>query len=139
MYSMKLKPETRRYIARCIVNKSGPKVVDFLLDTGAKYTCCSYLSVNPKIREADCQMFDSKKLGGMVAGTTLRVYRYHVGQFTIGTVDMGEQDIWITFDERATDDVLGMDILQQVYMYQDRDMLEMRVALDKRESLLMSD
>lgn len=27
---------------------------------------------------------------------------------------MGEQDIWITFDERVTDTVLGMDILQQV-------------------------
>lgn len=27
---------------------------------------------------------------------------------------MGEQDIWVTFDERVTDTVLGMDILQKV-------------------------
>lgn len=35
-------------------------------------------------------------------------------QFTIGNIDLGKQDIWITFDERVTDTVLGMDILQQV-------------------------
>lgn len=27
---------------------------------------------------------------------------------------MGEQDIWVTFDDRVTDTVLGMDVLQQV-------------------------
>lgn len=27
---------------------------------------------------------------------------------------MGEQNIWITFDKRVTDTVLGMDILQQI-------------------------
>ena len=29
---------------------------------------------------------------------------------------MEEQDIWITFDKRVTDNVLGMDILKQVIM-----------------------
>ena len=37
-------------------------------------------------------------------------------QFTIGNIDMGEQDIWITFDERITDIILGMDILKQIIM-----------------------
>jgi len=27
---------------------------------------------------------------------------------------MGEEDIWITFDERVTDTIVGMDISQQV-------------------------
>lgn len=27
---------------------------------------------------------------------------------------MGEQDIWITFDKRVTDTVLGMDVLQKI-------------------------
>lgn len=27
---------------------------------------------------------------------------------------MGKQDIWITFDKRVTDTVLGMDILKQI-------------------------
>ncbi len=29
---------------------------------------------------------------------------------------MGEQDMWVTFDQRVTDTVLGMDILKQVVM-----------------------
>ena len=29
---------------------------------------------------------------------------------------MNEQDIWITFDKRVTDIILGMDILKQVIM-----------------------
>ena len=29
---------------------------------------------------------------------------------------MGEQDIWVTFDRRVTDTVLGMDILKQIIM-----------------------
>lgn len=29
---------------------------------------------------------------------------------------MDEQDIWITFDKRVTDTILGMDILKQVIM-----------------------
>lgn len=29
---------------------------------------------------------------------------------------MGEQDIWITFDERVTDIILGMDILKKIIM-----------------------
>lgn len=29
---------------------------------------------------------------------------------------MGRQDIWITFDERITDIILGMDILKQIIM-----------------------
>ncbi len=133
MYSTRLKTESRRYTARCILNRSGPKVVDFVMDTGAKFTCCSYKSVNPALREEDFKSIDTKVIGGIVSGSTLRLYRYHVGQFTVGTVDMGEQDIWITFDNRATDDVLGMDILQKLYLFQDKEKLEVRVSLDRDE------
>ena len=43
-------------------------------------------------------------------------YRYSLKQFTIGNINMGEQDIWISFDRRVTDIILGMDILKQVIM-----------------------
>ena len=115
MYSTKLKSDTRRYIAKCIVNRNGPRVVDFVIDTGAKYTCCSSMSLGVKLKEEQMADRESKLLGGMISGSTLRVYKYHVHQFTIGTVDMGEQDIWITFDPRATDDVLGMDLLNYCF------------------------
>lgn len=52
----------------------------------------------------------------IVDGVSVRFYKHHLQQFTIGNIDMGEQDIWITFDKRVTDIILGMDILKQVIM-----------------------
>ena len=121
MYSTKLKNSTRRYIARCVVNENGPRVLGFVVDTGAKYTCCSAMSIGVKLDEEQMSGYETKLLGGMMSGSTLRVYKYHVQQFTVGTVDMGEQYIWITFDSRATDDVLGMDILRNTFFLQDAD------------------
>lgn len=50
----------------------------------------------------------------MVNGVAVRFYKYHLKQFTIGNIDMGAQEIWITFEERITDLILGMDILRQI-------------------------
>ena len=125
VYSTKLKSSTRRYVAKCIVNRNGPSVVDFVVDTGAKYTCCSSMSIGVKLSKEQLTGIESKLLGGMISGSTLRVYKYHVQQFSVGTVDMGEQDIWITFDPRATDDVLGMDILRNSFFLQDADKEEL--------------
>ena len=119
MYSTKLNHRTNRYIVKCIVNNKGPKFVDFVVDTGAKYTCCSFLSVDTSMQEADFAKEESKSLGGIVSGEVIKVYKYHISQFTVGTVDMGRRDIWITFDSRVSDDVLGMDILSDIYFYQD--------------------
>ena len=83
MYSTKLNRAKCRYIARCIVNQGSPKFVDFLVDTGAKYTCCSYLSINSKLRENDFAGAERKKLGGFVNGYTLTVYGYYVNQFIV--------------------------------------------------------
>ena len=56
---------------------------------------------------ADCE---SKVIGELIKGESVKFYRYRLKQFTIGNIDMGPQDIWITFNERVTDIVLGMDI-----------------------------
>ena len=53
---------------------------------------------------------------GIDNGVTVRFYKYHLRQFTIGNINMKEQDIWITFDERITNIILGMDILKQIIM-----------------------
>lgn len=44
----------------------------------------------------------------------MKFYKLPLWQFTIGNIDMGEQDIWITFDEKITDIILGMNILGQI-------------------------
>ena len=59
---------------------------------------------------------ESKILGGFVKGLPVIFYKCSLKQFTIGNLDMGKQVIWITFDQRVTDTVLGMDILKQVVM-----------------------
>jgi len=125
VYSTKLKSSTRRYVAKCIVNRNGPRVVDFVVDTGAKYTCCSSMSIGVKLSKEQLAGIESRLLGGMISGSILRVYKYHVQQFSVGTVDMDEQDIWITFDPRATDDFLGMDILRNAFFLQDADKEEL--------------
>ncbi len=68
VYSTRLKSDIQRYIAKCIVNNNGPKVVDFVVDTGAKYTCCSFLSIDPKLKECSFEKGEYKLLGGIISG-----------------------------------------------------------------------
>ena len=60
--------------------------------------------------------YETKIIGWLVSGSAVKFYKYPLKQFTIGNIDMGKQDIWITFDERVTDVVLGMDILKQIML-----------------------
>ena len=112
VYSTSIKDE--RFSVDCIVNLRKVRVIKFVVDTGAMFTCCNYTSFDKKLCEEDLADNDIKLLGGFVKGIPVKFYKCSLKQFTIGNIDMGEQDIWITFDVRVTDTVLGMDILQQV-------------------------
>lgn len=128
VYSTKLNLKILRYTARCIVNANGTKFVDFLVDTGAKYTCAGYLSIDSTLKEDDFQDAEFKILGGIVEGYTIKFYKYSIRQFTIGTINLGKRDIWITFDERVSDDVLGMDCLKDVFFLHNPSRQEMSFA-----------
>ena len=117
MFSTKL-VENRYYIP-CIVLTDVPIVHSFIVDTGAKYTCCSYKTIDFTLTEDSFVDADVKILGGIVSGAEIRFYKFHAAQFTVGNISMGERDIWITFDDLATDDVLGMDILQDITFISD--------------------
>ncbi len=117
MFSTKL-VENRYYIP-CIVLTDVPIVHSFIVDTGAKYTCCSYKTIDFTLNEDSFADADVKILGGIVSGAEIRFYKFHAAQFTVGNISMGECDIWITFDDLATDDVLGMDILQDITFISD--------------------
>lgn len=112
MYSTNIKDS--RCLVKCIILDDDINVVKFIVDTGAMFTCCRYSSFNKKMSENDLVNNELKLLGGFVKGAPVRFYKFRLKQFTIGNIDMGEQDIWVTFDERVTDTVLGMDILKQV-------------------------
>lgn len=112
MYSTSIKDN--RYQIQCIAVLDNIRSAKFIVDTGAKFTCCHYMAVDRSIGETELAANEIKMLGGLVKGSLVKFYKLHLKQFTIGNIDMGEQDIWITFDMRVTDTVLGMDILRQV-------------------------
>lgn len=112
MYSTRL--DKSRYNIICLVILNNISKLMLCVDTGAKYTCCSYNDIDETLLEKDFKNGDFKNLGGFVEGVTMKFYKYHLKQFTIGNIDMKEQDIWVTFDNRVSDAVLGMDILSQV-------------------------
>lgn len=112
MYSTNLKDN--KYPVICFAVLGQVQIVDFIVDTGAMFTCCNYKFFDIKMEEKNLKGNEIKFLGGFVKGSSVKFYKLHLKQFTIGNIDLGRQDIWITFDERVTDTVLGMDILQQV-------------------------
>ena len=112
MYSTNIKDN--RYLVKCITLLEQTQILKFIVDTGAKFTCCNYTSVGFEISEENFAGNETKFLGGFVKGAPVKFYKCRMRQFAIGNIDMGVQDIWITFDDRVTDAVLGMDILQQV-------------------------
>ncbi len=107
MYSTNLKDE--RFIADCIVNFRKGRIIQFIVDTGAMFTCCNYKVFDKNLQEKELSGGKTKLLGGFVKGTPVKFYMCRLKQFTIGNIDLGRQYIWITFDMRVTDTVLGMD------------------------------
>lgn len=112
MYSTNIK--NNRYYVQCIIVFDTIRAAMFIVDTGAMYTCCTYKAFDKCMQECELENCEIKFLGGLVKGLRVKFYKCALKQFTIGSINMGEQDIWITFDERVTDTVLGMDILQQI-------------------------
>ena len=112
MYSTRLRDD--RYYVHCVTVLNRPKVMQFLFDTGAKYTCCSFRALDDDLKEEDFSDALTKDLGGFVAGSAMRFYQCQLKQFSIGTIDLGRQSIWITFDKRISDSVLGMDIIKDI-------------------------
>ena len=103
-----------RYVVRCLRVSTDVKAINFIVDTGAKFSCCNYELINGNLEEKELSGNKIKWIGGFVKGDGVKFYQYRLKQFTIGNIDMGIQDIWITFDERVTDTVLGMDMLQKI-------------------------
>ncbi len=52
-----------RYTVKCIVNFKKHRIRDFVVDTGAKYTCCSYDYVDSSLNEKDFKESRTKILG----------------------------------------------------------------------------
>ena len=114
MYSTNIRGN--RCLIDCVIALTEVSLEKFVVDTGAMFTCCSYNIVDGRLKEKELEGSEVKLIGGFVEGEYLKFYNLPLRQFTIGNIDMGEQDIWITFDEKITDIILGMDILRQIIM-----------------------
>lgn len=114
MYSTSIKDN--RYLVRCLTVDKDIKANFFIIDTGACLTCCNYSFIDNNMREEYLDNCKTKLIGGLIKGEYVKFYKYRLKQFTIGNINMSEQYIWITFDDRVTDIILGVDILQQVIL-----------------------
>lgn len=114
MYSTNIRDN--KCLVECITVGKDINMVQFIVDTGAMFTCCNYKFFDVHIKEETLKRNETRFLGGFVKGLSVIFYKCKLKQFTIGNLDMGKQDIWITFDKRVTDSVLGMDILKQVIL-----------------------
>ena len=136
MYSTKFDSELR-YVVTCITNQTAVRVVETIVDTGAKYTCYRASFIDDRLKEDDMKNNASINIGGFINGdkqqSKVRFYKYSVKQFTIGNIDLGERVIWITFDDRVKDNVLGMDILQSISFMQYADSKELHFFTDSNE------
>ena len=100
----------------CIAVLDRVRVTKFIVDTGATFTYCNCKIFDSHNDENTLEKNEIKILGGFIKGLPVSFYKCNLKQFTIGSLNMGRQDRWVTFDKRVTDTVLGMDILKQVIM-----------------------
>ncbi|MDE7266794.1 MAG: retropepsin-like domain-containing protein [Lachnospiraceae bacterium] len=112
MYSTKLVKQ--RYEIECISLARVIKIQRFIVDTGAMYSCCHYSMIDEKLQESELFNLNTKLIGGFVNGLAVKFYEYPLKQFTVGNINQGPCSIWITFDERVADMVLGLDILKNI-------------------------
>ena len=110
---MKLKDN--RITVQCNIIKNGKlKFIRAVYDTGAKYSCFRASYISSDLNEKELMGHDEKLLAGFVGTTASKFYQFHVERLALGNVDLGAQEIWITFDENVTTNVIGYDILSQV-------------------------
>lgn len=112
MYSTKLMKQ--RYEVECISLARVLKIQRFIVDTGAMYSCCHYSMIDEMLQESNFLQSNMKLIGGFVNGSAVKFYEYPLKQFTVGNINRGVCNIWITFDERVADMVLGLDILKDM-------------------------
>lgn len=112
MYSTRL--ANQRFEIECISMARVLKIHRFIIDTGAMYSCCHYSMVDERLQESELSNLKTKLIGGFVNGSAVKFYEYPLKQFTIGNINLGNCNVWITFDKRVVDLVLGLDILKDV-------------------------
>ena len=113
------------YKVKCMLNKDPYSTISFYVDTGSDITVVNgdalgYLVDNNQIIN-DTPKENIKIIGGIVLDKennsqyTAIVYKYHVSSFTLHEdVVLYGVDIWVVFDKKFTNNLLGVDILHKL-------------------------
>lgn len=121
-YCAKLNDGKSRIMLQC--NFLSERFTKFtaVFDTGAEHTCITARTIRPEISEEKlinlgCNI---KTVVGLIhndSACEVKYYQLKVKDFFLGNIHLTGADIWITFDDRVTDSVVGMDILSRVPYY----------------------
>ena len=104
-----------RVVVKCtVLNGEKIKFVSAVYDTGARYSCFSANIIDHSLSEKDVEGAEYKMLAGFIGEEASKFYKYEVQQFAFGNIPLGNQSIWITFDEKVTTNLVGYDIIRQI-------------------------
>ena len=113
MYCVNL--QDNRVVVKCnVIYDERMKFLSAVYDTGARYTCFRANILNAALHESDFRDAESKFLTGFVGDEASKFYRCTVERFAFGNIDLGQQDVWITFDPRVTTNLVGYDVIRQL-------------------------
>ena len=113
MYCVNL--QDNRIVVSCnILNEGKIRFLSVTYDTGARYSCFRADLLSGALKETDCAHAETKYLTGFIGEEASLFYKYRVDKFAFGNIDLGEQSIWITFDDRVTANLVGYDIIRQI-------------------------
>lgn len=124
------------YVQRCClvdtyVHSKAYPVYGFIVDTGAPQTVCDYSCVDQLLSEQVVSMkCKSAYFGGYIGYSGVKHYLYPVEHFYLGNIDLGRQEVWVTFDGNANANLLGLDLLQQLRFMQCKDTKQLLIFKD---------
>lgn len=103
------------YVVKCICNIGEPSVINCLVDTGAVNTVISYSDLinNPILEVKGESAFIS------ITRDKIKLSSVVVPQFTVGSIDMGSQEVYIAPMGTIQSSILGLDILSKLTIHQD--------------------
>lgn len=109
----------------------------FKLDTGSTHTCMNAADLGIFISEDDFNRWHTVEkitAGGIDDDIKIAFYKLQVENFKIGNLDLGSVPIYVTFYEKMTKALLGMNILRLLNISISGD--ENKVILQKTNKLI---
>ena len=114
MYSVDI--NDNRVMIQCNFIKPRFLKCSAVYDTGAQHTFITALSLDPNLTEDDFIDSEQITVGGLIDSQEINIigYKIHVLNFYLGNIHITGVDVWVTFDDRVTDNIVGMDVLCRV-------------------------